>query len=456
MPKKFTLFALIASSLYLFYIAAIADVTIRHDAISYQQLGTMLYQGQWLEYFTTGPNREPMYPLFVATAMHAADIAHIPFTSMLMIMQVLLLLATQLLMVAIMKHLKISDAISGLIVLYSAFSPTLNNFTFIPWSELLSMPLILWAVLLLRRAWEEPRWWLGLLLALNFIALTLTKGIFELAFAFCFLPFVIRAFLLWKNKNPAMLGRCVLVLVLWALPFTVAINGYKSLNKIYNGRFTITDRGAWALYGGTAKRMGPLTSQDFIAFLATVPHKELCYALLDKDKCFYWGEDVASDSLGREKIGELISKKFTGQNLDKELIRQALTKILQNPAQAVFMEFVESFKIFFWEAFTKPAYVIYPLWVEHLYNYNPLYYTLRYGVGILSILAFATALILIVRRKQIPVALGMTVLMVLAYLIPCSLFMIVSRYTVPLGPLHLILIAFLFQSIHLKFLDRKE
>jgi len=58
------------SLVYWLYLSVTVHMAIVFDSINYVALGKMLYAHGWIDYFKTGPNREPLYPLLIALSMH--------------------------------------------------------------------------------------------------------------------------------------------------------------------------------------------------------------------------------------------------------------------------------------------------------------------------------------------------------------------------------------------------
>jgi hypothetical protein len=55
--------AFLASFIYWIYLTLTSHMIIEYDAINYEKMGKILAEKGWLEYFLSGPNREPLYPL---------------------------------------------------------------------------------------------------------------------------------------------------------------------------------------------------------------------------------------------------------------------------------------------------------------------------------------------------------------------------------------------------------
>src|SRR3990172_7750405 len=210
-------FALILCVLYWIYLGYISQMIIVYDAVSYQELGTLIKTQGWGEYLRQGPSREPVYPFLVSLAMRWAEIFSVSFQSTQKVIQFLILLATQLLTLKLLRTLKINTFLTLLTILYLGFSPAILNTALSLYSEIAAYPLILAIILTGAQAWRclqtvstEPeknsRWRvavLGGLLGLSLVLATFVKAVFELITPLFMLPFTVffaRAFQ-QKKKN---------------------------------------------------------------------------------------------------------------------------------------------------------------------------------------------------------------------------------------------------------------
>jgi hypothetical protein len=443
MLRPLTFVSLIISSVYLFYLAVFSRMAIWHDSIGYEQLATLIADGHWLSYIQDGPNREPLYPTLIAAAMLIAKTLSVSYQSVVMVLQVFLLLFTQVLMVVMMTRLNIKEGVQAAIVLYSAFSPSLNNFTFILWSDFTPAVFILSGIILYADGWTKLRQAAvsqrqiviqAAMLGVCLILLTFTKAAFEVIGSLIILSYLVGAFVLPKDS----FKKIFLFVAVALLCHQGAIQAYKAINWRLNGNYVMTDRGSWALYGNTMRRMEPLTVKKLAAAAAVVPHPDVCELFMDKDICWHWGRDTVSNNYAFKKLQELSGDK----NRDKKMSDLAVNAMLKNPLQAAALGFLEGCKMFFWEYYTETAYVIYPKWVQDIYAFKPLMYLLRCVLGILTVAAVVWGLFAI--RTNILI-LSMLV-WIIAYIIPYSFFFLFGRYALALGPVYLVLIAYLFST----------
>ena len=232
-----TFWSLIISAVYLFYLAAFSSMTIWHDSLGYEHLGNILASGHWNAYFVHGPNREPFYSALVALAMVIAKNLSVPYTSIVMIIQVFLLLGTQMLMVLTMNRFKVRDGLQALAVVYAAFSPSLTNFTFILWSDFTPALFILGGVLMYFACWKAVtqgalgRGKMALYaaaLAAILSLLTLLKAAFEMITFLIILSFLAAIPAVRKNHD-GLVKWAVFILTL-IVCYQGVINAYKGIN----------------------------------------------------------------------------------------------------------------------------------------------------------------------------------------------------------------------------------
>ena len=132
----FVPFAFILSGLYWIYLALTSQMLILYDAFGYEQLGTIIYQQGWGEFFRAGPSREPFYPFLISVSMHIADACSVSYHSIQKIIQILFLLTSQFLVLKILKNLRVQPLLCALTILYLGFSPALVNAAFSLFSEI--------------------------------------------------------------------------------------------------------------------------------------------------------------------------------------------------------------------------------------------------------------------------------------------------------------------------------
>ena len=94
---------------YWFYLIFSSQMYIVFDAKGYEGLGKMLHEKGWVEFFRTGPHREPLYPLLISVSMHLADIFSCSYEVITKFLQVVLLFSTQFLLLIALRQLKVKQ-----------------------------------------------------------------------------------------------------------------------------------------------------------------------------------------------------------------------------------------------------------------------------------------------------------------------------------------------------------
>jgi hypothetical protein len=440
------------SWMYWIYLASSSQMIIGHDAVGYERLGRLLAEQGFGEYLRTGPNREPFYPFIIAVSMKCERLFSISYQTIQMFIQIIFLFSTQLLIHSVLKKLNIRSWLSAITLLYIGFSPALINSTFCLYSEIATFPFILIAILLSWHAIQDldetkpSRPILkGLLLGGCFLILTFTKAIFELITPL-FLMFIVILLLRERPKQ----NKILLIVLSALLIFYVPLISYKWANKKYNGNYSLTDRGAWALYGNTERRLMPLTKERFLSCLASVPGYGFCNLFFKQETCRFWSYET-SDDLGARKRQEVERLYSRTEKVNNELLRLSVKKVLEQPFQYALIWFVESFKMFFWESLAM-AYVLLSNQLLNIYNVQPLqimFFAIPPLFSCAGILY--SCFFLIKHHRSLDRAtfnlLSLTVVLIILYNALYSLFFINARYAFPIASLYLILFAFSTQSL---------
>jgi len=450
---------------FLLYIALTSHMIIFHDSLGYESLGKAVHEQGWEFFFKTGPQREPIYFGLIALSMSIAQQLAIPsYQPALMLLQLLLLMSTQVLAFLILRKIKVHDYIIAGAILYLGFSPVIVNSAFILWSEIVTYPLMLLLILAyaacLHHIQQGPHQRLinsiclgsvfGLLLVLNMFV----KGAFEIIAPALMLPIFMKSVQALRLKQPVLFKRSIVVLCACLFTFYAPILSYKWANLKYNGNFTFTSRVSSALYGNIARRMATLDSKKWLAALAYVlPNEELCHRLYGQNECFYWGE-IQGIIISKAKEREFDQQNLTLEQRNKDFIKLSLQKVTSNPLQYVSLAFLEGLKMVFWEGMGI-TYIVYPNLVAQLYAYKPLEYALKYGMPIVTVwaLVYLTTLAW-TRRKQTTEAQAIIFALfntLVIYIGAYTPFFIHGRYALPIAPLYVICIALWLNS----FLTKK-
>lgn len=459
--------AFIFCGMYWLYLIFMAQMVIVNDAIGYEQLGKLLAEDGWREYFRTGPHREPLYPWMVSVAMRLEDCFSVSYQTIQKILQILILLLTQILTIVILKKLKVASGLVSLIVLYGGFSPALVNTAFSLYSEISTFPLILSIVLLSHQSWKSLqglRNRRGVVLLAGGVGIFLTlmtfvKGIFEAVVPFLLLPYFIFAIRCVIKKEKYLFRQVFLFLMVVSVTFYGPITFYKFANKRYNGVFTLTDRGPWALYGNTARRLEPLTAKQWLVALSYASSKELCRELFTEEECLFWSPAL-SDFLAHQKLAELRKTDLSPDGINGALIKLSLEKIFTRPGPYLLLTGLEAFKMFFWES-TKMEIVAYPDWLERLYHFKPFSYGTSFFMAWLTFLALLHLIKFLWSQQKTflgapgilqesKILLSWILLLIVLFTGAHSFFHILPRYILPLAPLYLIAIAFFLHCIKIQ------
>jgi len=110
---------------YWIYLAFTTQMIIEFDAFGFDQVGTLVYKSGWIEYFKTGPNREPLYPFLITLSKHIGAFFSLPYLYVQTAMQMGLLLATQIFTYRLLTKMNINVIISSCTLFYVGFSPAL-------------------------------------------------------------------------------------------------------------------------------------------------------------------------------------------------------------------------------------------------------------------------------------------------------------------------------------------
>jgi hypothetical protein len=281
------------------------------------------------------------------------------------------------------------------------------------------------------------------------VILTLNKGAFELITpVFLFLVLISALF----TRDRKLIVNILSYLAVFLAVFYLLIGSYKSVNKIFNGRFTVTGRGAWVLYGVTDLRMRPLTSERFFVALASVPGLGVRKFIFGEQKSLY-SADWNPDGPGYQKLIELSRSNMSQEMAYDTLVSLSKQKVLQNPGQYILLTVIEGLKMFFWES-TQIGFVAYPAGLDKLFAWMPFKNGLRLGMSLLTLFAFAYLGALLwwkrknILKKESPILfLYLCLLFIFSVVGSYSLFCIVTRHFLPIAPLYLIVISYVLQKI---------
>ena len=444
---------------YWTYLILTTRMIIRYDAGAYEALGRMFLEKGWGEYFRTGPNREPGYPLLVSFSMLLGQGLAVSYQHVQAFLQLCLLLISQLLALRTLRVLGVRESIIAPTILYLGISPAIVNSALSLFSEVVTLPLVLASVLFFHHGWlalTGPRSRIvrtATAAGLTLAALALCKAPFELLTPVLVLAFLLAGFL---TRRPEIAKNTVLFAVVLAAVFSIPVLSVRLANRSFNGQFALTDRGDWLLYGSAARRTVPLTRERLLTALASIPGDGVCRRIFGSEKCFFWTFRTA-DNLGLTKRSELARQSGDAQEVSRALIRAAFGTIGEHPLQFALLSVVEGSKIFFWES-TQIGFVFYPPGLARVFNWTPFKDGLRFLLALGTILGFAhLAAHSWCARRSLLVAPGQVnatggilpfavLFLICAYTGVYALVSVVTRYALPIAPLFLISIAFMIDA----------
>jgi hypothetical protein len=442
---------------YLFH----SSMAVMFDAIAYEQVGEMIYKKGWIEYFKTGPNREPLYSASIAASMKFADGKSFSYQEVQKVQQLVLLFVTQLLTLYVLRKLRIRLWLQIAVILYIGFSPGLLNAALSLFSEIIIFPSVLGAAIILSQSWRsilnsqvKSVVIFSLLTAGVFILATLGKGIFQYVFAASMITIGILVIWAGYARMFSTVKNGVIFVLLTTVVYGAVICGFMSLNKKYNGQFEFTNRYANLLFGNAYKRTEPLSFRMKMAHVASIPGGGFCRRFFSDEECGYC-EFRKADEAQSFYLREL-SDGVPETEKKKAAIHQAFNRIKDHPVQFGFLMFLETLKMLFWES-TQVGFVNYPPLTAKIYNNLFFKDILRLVMGVVTAFSFIYVLI-----ASIPQSRGLLArtdegfrtsliffmfLIIISYTGLYGLFSIVVRYALPLGPLFVILIAFMVESV---------
>ena len=294
------------------------------------------------------------------------------------------------------------------------------------------------------------------LLGFLFILATCVKALFEYVFFIFLLPFLCLAVHFLINKNTKALIKSLVFIFIMLFTAESFIFSYKLMNLKFNGKFAFSDRGPWAFYANTYKRMNELTPLRFQTYLATIPGEGVCRSLFNAEDCFYWSSETDS-GIGAKKREQLTGQGVTREKIDGAFLSSAKQEILKNPPLYLFFVFLESFKMFFWES-TQVGYVIYPAGLSQLFKLAFFKNILRLLAFMLTFASFFYLMRTIISRWKLLwdfdsresekiQNLFFTAVLILGVVGMNALFLVLTRFSFPVAPLYLISIAYFLNTI---------
>ncbi len=457
-----TLFRLvfIIPILWWVYLFFTTQFIVVYDSAGYEDAGRMIAHQGWAEFLRNGPQREPMFPWIIAVSMRLGEWWGISYYYPLKMIGLIFLFLTMVFSWRLMRMLEVSRWLACLFVLYLGLSPTMTTSSMRLWSEFAAYPWVVLAVIWTVKSWgflqkasDGRKAYLktagyAVMVALMFLGVMSSKAIIEGVLILFLWPFYWRIFSFWQCGNFIKARQAAVFCLAVLAIFEGAACAYRACNYHYNGQFAFTNRGDWALYGNTARRMEPLTLRHLGAAVAFVPPMGVCPSLFGYDDCNFWTARY-SDDLIAQKNAELSAQGITKDAASRYFIFNSLKMILSNPPQAALLMFIEAHEMFFWEPIT--SFEVYPDWLGKIF-YSPAFvYTMMPIVAFLSWSGCVFAFFYLCRllgTSGLPGQGGDAALLwvfnfIFWYMALYSLYFILDRYSYPLVSLYLVLIAFL-------------
>ncbi|MBF0386241.1 MAG: hypothetical protein HQL20_00130 [Candidatus Omnitrophica bacterium] len=446
--------AILLSALYWLYLMPITFPLMVNDSLGYRDLGQRIMSHGVFSYLNGGVNREPLYPCFLALAMWLGKLVRMDYQLVQYVMQFTLLLATQFIMVEVLRWLKINKWIIAGTVLYFGFSPAVIGAAASGWSEVLTFPLGIGVIFILCQFWEalapdgKHRFKLAVTAAALCFIMCLVKSVFEYVAILLVVLLFVLAFLALDRK------RYLAPLIVFTLVLFGGILSYKTASYFANGEFTLSQQsafGKYAFYASTVSKTRPFTMKDVKSGLLNATGGSLCDRW-DPEGCARWKLTVV-DGIALEKQKELAGRK------DKESVLGGL--IVQNltahPFRFAALYGTELIGMFFWES-SREGFVVFPALVVRILK-NPFWEVwIIYIVGILTLSAVALGAGYCWRRfskvsllqDRAFIFLVFSGLVVFSFLGGTALIFLLKRYVYPFVPVYLVIIGWAIQQVFLQ------
>ncbi|MDO8580635.1 MAG: hypothetical protein Q7S13_04060, partial [Candidatus Omnitrophota bacterium] len=215
---------------------------IRHDALMYQRLGSLIYQDGIIAFFKVDKSNVILSPLIIAFSHHLADILPFSHIKIQTFLQLLWLGLAQFLLYKILILMKIHRNIIMAVILYFGFSPAIVNSSLSSWPEILTYPLILGIVLLSYLSWDKVQtgkikdmFVYGFSLAAVFFAISIAREVYEyVVLIYLFFYFIFLLKFIKERQFKHLIRGLILLLTIFSL-YQAFVTPYKLLNYKYVG-----------------------------------------------------------------------------------------------------------------------------------------------------------------------------------------------------------------------------
>jgi hypothetical protein len=444
----------------------VSHMVVVQDAFVFHHTAKLIDEQGWTSYFKNGPGREPFYPFTIAFSMMLERLSLIPYQDILKIIQVGFLASAQYLTWILLKRLHTHNILSAIILLYMAFSPDLVNASVSLFSEIMAFPVTVLLILntaSLFQCLQQPGSHLkdiirkSFFVGLIFLLLICMKGAFEFIFPILILSLI---GLRWISKpKKEFLKPILLSVLILATTVYLPLHLIKSLNKHFNGNYVLTDRGAFMLFGNTTRHLEDFSLKRVaIGFICSTQasNQNICHHLFGKEACSFW-DFKNSDAYASQKSNELTAEGLKPEQVNKELVKLSLQKIVQDPLHYIPFYIIEGLGVVFWKS-GEIGFVAYPDWLNWLYEKTPIRFVLSLLSASLTFIAFiylGFRFFLIMSqtvRNHQPLndeegSLFFIFVICFSFVALHALISVQTRYCLPIVPLYLTMIAYFFNQL---------
>jgi len=444
------------------YLVFFSSMQISQDAIGYKNLGSLIYHEGWQEFYRTGPHYEPLYPFTISLSMGLADKLSVSYQLVQKLFQVGILFLTQFLILLVLNKLRIDNWIKLAALLYFGFSPAVVNVTFSLFTEIISYPFIVGALLCGLFSWRAIKlnfFGRSIILAVTtglvFSFLIFGRALFEYVFYFFLLPYLFIAIASWRKKDRKILLNSFSFLIVAILTLNCLIVPYKLINKKLNGFFGMaSEQYLYNLFGSVARRADELSPRSFLANLASIPGEGVCRRFFSEKECRACGYQRV-DYHSRETLPKLL-ENTPSKEYKPKILSLIFEKAREKPLQQFMLMSFEVLKLPFWET-TQLGFVTYPPWLQKLFDLHFLNNAIRFVVALLTYWAIIVSSLTVFKKRKLLLTRDLNrdenlviclflFLIIVSYAALHSIFLVITRYSLRIAPLYIICIAYLFNS----------
>jgi hypothetical protein len=257
----------------------------------------------------------------------------------------------------------------------------------------------------------------------------------------------------WKSSSVeifSFIHKSKKTIFILLIVFYIPLLSYKSLNYAFNRHFELTNRSQMALYGNLTRRSSlPLNKENVLSHLSTVPvSHDVCENFFSNSVCAQWSMS-ASDETFLNRMDSLKLTSLSDYQKTKIIKQETAQALLLNPLLQIVYAIQEGLKMFFWET-SQGAFVVYPYWLERLFNNNICVLFTSFAMGGLYLAGYFLSIFFIKNRLILIIFILTTILITLF-----SFVHILHRYAIVAAPL-MILLTFSSLSILIQSFSSKS